>query len=174
MGIEKEQKPLQVVGIGGNPILAEVWRIAEPLCLSEGLTLVHIEFQREQGGRILRLFLDKPGGIMLEDCAAFSRQLSDLLDVGLETDLAYNLEVSSPGLQRPLGRIGDFVLYKGHKAKIRTIKPIEGQKNFTGILEGLDGDNILLKGQNREFVIAFSDISKAHLVPEELAPGIGE
>jgi ribosome maturation factor RimP len=89
-------------------MVAKVWRLAEPLCLSEGLELVHVEYQREPAGRTLRIYLDKPGGVTLDDCVNISRQLSDLLDVGLETEAPYRMEVSSPGIQRPLGRLERF------------------------------------------------------------------
>ncbi len=109
MGDQRKPDTLQVVGTAVNPLLPDIWRIAEPLCLSEGLELVHIEFQREQAGRTLRLFLDKPGGVTLDDCVNISRQLSDLLDVSLDEETPpYNLEVSSPGVPRPLGKISDL------------------------------------------------------------------
>jgi ribosome maturation factor RimP len=165
---KKNPDTLQVVGTANNPLLCDVWRIAEPLCLSEGLELVHIEFQREPTGLTLRLFLDKPGGVKLDDCVAISRQLSDLLDVGLdEKTPPYNLEVSSPGVPRPLGKISDFERYKGQKARIRTAHAIDGQKNFTGTLYKLDGSSIQLKGQNRTIMIEFGDIVKAQLVEFE-------
>jgi ribosome maturation factor RimP len=120
---------LQVVGITANPVIGQVWRLAEPLCLSEGLELVHIEYQREQSGRTLRLYLDKPGGVTLDDCAAVSRQLGDILDVSLESEAAYRLEISSPGLNRPLGKLEDFKRFSGRRVKVRTRKAVQGQKN---------------------------------------------
>jgi ribosome maturation factor RimP len=165
---QRDSDTLQVVGVAANPLLAEIWRIAEPLCRSEGLELVHIEFQREQSGRTLRLFLDKKGGVSLDDCVNISRQLSDLLDVSLDEEVPpYNLEVSSPGIHRPLGRISDFEDFKGRRAKIRTAHPIDGQKNFTGILEGLNDSNIQLRGHHRTVNIAFAEVVKAHLVDDK-------
>ena len=76
--------------------------LAEPLCDSEGLELVHVEFQRESGGRILRLYIDKPDGIKLDDCVGVSRQINDILDVNLEGLGPYSLEVTSPRPERPL------------------------------------------------------------------------
>jgi ribosome maturation factor RimP len=165
--MEDQRKPdtLQVVGMAANPLLTDIWRVAEPLCLSEGMELVHMEFQREQTGRTLRLFLDKPGGVTLDDCARISRQLSDLLDVSLDEETPpYNLEVSSPGVPRPLGRLSDFERFKGRRAKIRTAQPIDGRKNFTGTIEDLDDSNIHLKSGDRIVGIAFTDIVKARLV----------
>jgi ribosome maturation factor RimP len=153
-----------VVGATFNSMVARVWQLAEPLCLAEGLELVHVEFQREPGGRTLRIYLDKPGGVTLDDCVDISRQLGDILDVGLESESSYRMEVSSPGVQRPLGKLGDFERFRGHKAKIRIVEPIEGRKNFTGTLEGVDGQTVLLMIDRHTMRIALEDIAKAHLV----------
>lgn len=162
---EKENRvTTQVVGLTANPIVGTVWRLAEPLCRGEGMELVHVAYHREPAGRILRIYLDKPGGVTLDDCVNISRQLGDLLDVGLEMAAAYRLEVSSPGEQRPLGKIDDFDRFKGCRAKVRTGQPIGGRKNFTGTLEGVDGSNILLGLDNQTVSILFADIIKAHLI----------
>jgi ribosome maturation factor RimP len=100
---------------------------------------------------------------MLDDCARISRQLSDLLDVSLETEVSYNLEISSPGPNRPLGKISDFERFKGRRVKIRTSQPINGQKSFTGILDSVDGANIQLGINNQPIAIAFDCITKAQL-----------
>jgi ribosome maturation factor RimP len=159
-----ETEILQIVGLAANPVLGQVWRLAAPLCQSEGMELVQVEYQREHGGLILRLFLDKPGGITLDDCADISRQLGDLLDVGLDLPASYRLEVSSPGLQRPLGKLSDFERFKGCRAKIRTTRPLNGQRNFSGILNGVSGLDVGLILDKGPVAIALSDIAKAHLI----------
>jgi len=165
MSTSAATSPHQVVGMAANPVAEQVWRIAEPLCRSEGMELVQVEFQREQGGRTLRLYLDKPGGITLADCTEISRQLSDMLDVSLDAQMPYRLEVSSPGEQRPLGKINDFERFNGYRAKIRTVRPINGQKNFTGTLQGVDGTNVRLQISGGTLVVlAFAEIAKAQLV----------
>ena len=161
-GIKKES--LQAVGLAANPVLESVWRLAAPLCRTEGVELVHVEYQREHGGLTLRLYLDKPGGITLDDCADISRQMSDLLDVGLDLPAPYRLEVSSPGLQRPLGKLSDFERFKGCRAKVRTTRPLNGQKNFSGILNGVSGPGVQLILDKGTVTIALSDIAKAHLI----------
>ena len=161
---ENESDIPQVIGMAANPMVGKVWRLAEPLCLSEGLELVHVEYRREPAGRTLRIYLDKPGGVTLDDCVNVSRQLSDLLDVSLETEVSYRMEVSSPGIQRPLGRLGDFERYKGSRAKVRTAQALEGRKNFTGTVQGLSGLSVLLMVDNQTVSIAFTDIVKAHLI----------
>ena len=146
-------------------IMDQVWDLAQPLCDSQGLELVHIEFQREPGGRILRIYIDKPDGVTLDDCVYFSRQLGDLLDVYLETGQAYNLEVSSPGTDRPLGRVEDFERFKGNMARIKTVRPLNGRKNFKGILLGISNENIKLRVLDNSIVeIALENIGKARLV----------
>jgi ribosome maturation factor RimP len=151
-----------IIGAAGNPVIGRVWQMAEPLCRGEGVELVCVEYGREQGGRTLRIYLDKAGGITLDDCARISRQLSDILDVGLETAGTYRLEVSSPGIPRPLGKMDDFIRFSGERVKIRTTEPIDGQKNFSGILTGVNGSTVHLEVDNRPVAIAFADIAKAH------------
>lgn len=163
MAADIENEELQIVGLTHNPMLAQVWRLTQPLCLGESVELVHVEYQREHGGRTLRIYLDKSGGITLDDCANISRQLSDILDVSLETDAPYRLEVSSPGMPRPLGKLDDFNRFKGGRIKIRTSRPIDGQKNFTGILDGVSGPIVRLYVDNQSVDIAFVDIAKAHI-----------
>jgi ribosome maturation factor RimP len=137
--------------------------LAEPLCASEGLELVHVEFQREANGRILRLYIDKPDGINLDDCAAVSRQMGDILDVNLEEIGPYSLEVTSPGPKRPLAKHEDFERFKGNRVKIKTSRPYNGQKNFTGILMGISGEQVNLQIGEEDIVIPYQDISKARL-----------
>ena len=85
-----------------------MWALAEPLCESEGLELIQVEYQRESAGRILRLYIDKPGGINLDDCVGVSRQMGDILDVHLQELGPYNLEVTSPGSGAPSGEKAGF------------------------------------------------------------------
>lgn len=145
-------------------IIKQVEALAEPLCDSEGLELVHVEYQREPAGRILRLYIDRAGGVALDDCVNVSRQLNDLLDVYLDDIGSYNLEVTSPGPQRPLSKLQDYERFKGRKAKIKTWQPVNDQKNFTGIILGVAGDQIKLSSNEKTVVIPFGGISKARLV----------
>jgi ribosome maturation factor RimP len=149
----------------------DIRRIAEPLCEAEGIELVHAEYQREAGGRVLRLYIDKPGGVMLDDCVHISRQLGDLLDVSFENMEPYNLEVSSPGPDRPLGKKSDFERFQGNLVKIRTIRQIEGRKNFRGILSGTAGDRVSLLIDDKTVSIPFQEITRARLVPEKQSNG---
>lgn len=146
-------------------ILTRIKHIIEPLCECEGMELVQVEYQREARGRTLRLYIDKPGGVKLDDCAHISRQVSDLLDVEL-SDLKgpYNLEVSSPGLNRPLVKETDFERFKGKSAKIKTLLPINGQKNFRGVLLGISDGIVELMMGDKRMPIPFMEISRARLI----------
>jgi ribosome maturation factor RimP len=145
-------------------VAAAVNALAEPLCREEGLELVYVQFRRESAGRVLRLYIDKPGGVSLEDCTRVSRQLSDILDVNLDDLGPYHLEVSSPGSDRPLGKAEDFDRFKGQMARIRTTQPLNGRKNFKGQLKGLTTGGVCLACDHGEVVIALEEISIARLV----------
>ena len=145
-------------------IIKQVEALAEPLCDSEGLELVHVEYQRESAGRILRLYIDRAGGVTLDDCVNVSRQLNDLLDVYLDDIGPYNLEVTSPGPERPLSRLQDYERFKGRKAKIKTRQPVNEQKNFTGIILEVAAKQIKLLSNEKIVTIPFGDITKARLV----------
>jgi len=144
--------------------LAEVKALAEPLCSAEGLELVFAEYQAEPGGKILRLYIDQPGGVVLDDCINISRQISDLLDVSLEGDESYNLEVSSPGVNRPLGKLADFARFTGQTAKIQTSQPIDGQKTFKGTLLGTEGSIAKIMMNDKTVAIHFDTITRARLI----------
>ena len=149
--------------VNERKVVEQVKALAEPLCMAEGLDLIYVEFQREAGGRILRLYIDKPGGISLNDCVDVSRQMGDLIDVNLENIGPFNLEVTSPGPSRPLATPEDFEKFKGNRVKIRTTRPIEGQKNFKGVLLGISGGQINLQVDDHILTIPNQDILKARL-----------
>lgn len=144
-------------------VIREANALAGPLCESEGIELVHLEYQRESAGWIMRLYIDKTGGVTVDDCANISRQMNDLLDVHLEEVGPYNLEVTSPGPDRPLAKAQDYDRFKGNLAKIRTILPYEGQKNFKGVLMGLSGEQVNLMVGEETVRIMLKDIARARL-----------
>jgi ribosome maturation factor RimP len=149
---------------GERAVVEQVQALAEALCDTHGHELVHVEFLRDRGGRVLRLFIDTPGGVTLEDCAAVSRELGDVLDVHLPDIGRYHLEVSSPGANRPLSREADFERFKGCPAKIRTLRPIDGQRNFSGILAGISGRAVILAKGPITVAVPIEDILKAQLI----------
>jgi ribosome maturation factor RimP len=145
--------------------IEEIRLIVEPVCESEGMELVHVEFQREPQGRVMRLYIDKPDGITLDDCVCISRQVSDLLDVSFPfPELEYSLEISSPGPNRPLGKESDFERFKGNVARIRTSEPVDGQKNFYGLLQGFSQGMVTIMVSGKAVTIPFQQITKARLV----------
>jgi len=158
---QKEKNNLQ-------PTVAQsVRHIAEPVCLASGYELVHCEFQREPAGATLRFYIDKPGGVGLEDCVAISRQVGDLLDAGLDESVGpYNLEVSSPGTDRPLSRAADFQRFTGHPVRIKIAKAVEGRKNFSGRLAGFSDGRVILDVEGKTVTLVLEDIIRARLVAD--------
>jgi len=133
------------------------------LCEAEGLELVHVEYQREPAGRVLRLYIDKPGGVTLDDCVAVSRQMGDLLDINLDEQLPYRLEVSSPGEQRPLGRREDFTRFAGRRVEIRVHRPVGNRRKFKGTLLGMEEDTVNMLVDGNPVAIPFGEIMRARL-----------
>jgi ribosome maturation factor RimP len=148
-------------------IIEQIESLVGPLCDSESLELVHIEYQREAGGRVLRLYIDRPAGVTIDDCVNVSRQLNDLLDVNLDDMGPYTLEVTSPGPERPLSKLKDYNRFKGRKAKIKTRQPINDQKNFTGTIIGTSAQQVKLSSNAKTVVIPFGHIAKARLVDDD-------
>jgi ribosome maturation factor RimP len=146
-----------------SDVVEKVIELVEPACRYDGIELVHAEFQREPGGRILRLYIDKPGGVTLEDCVQVSRSLGDLLDVNLEDIGPYRLEVTSPGPRRPVSKKKDFERFKGRRVKLKTIRPRDGRRNFSGVLMGTSDGNVMLSIDDQVVIIPFESILKANL-----------
>lgn len=164
-GKHQEEKPQRQKGLKEGAVVELVWQLAEPICQSEGMELVHVEYRREPGGRILRIYIDRAGGVALDDCAVVSRQLSDILDVHLDEKVpAYHLEISSPGSQRPIGRLNDFERFKGQDARIKLKTPIDGRRNFKGVLEGFTKGTVHLRVGTVKMDIDYQNIAKAKLV----------
>jgi len=147
-----------------NPTLLRVWQLAEPVALEAGLELIDVEHRREGRGAVLRLLMDKPGGVSLEELSAVSRQVSDLLDVHADAVLgSYTLEVSSPGINRPLTRPGHFEAVVGKRVHVRTRAPLGSRHSFRGVLESVGPSGILVCGEDGEqHEIPFSAIARAN------------
>lgn len=145
-------------------VIETVGQIAEPLCETQGMELVHVEYHREPQGLILRIYIDKPGGVKLDDCVRISRELTDLLDVHLELNAPYNLEVSSPGTDRPLSKENDYERFKGEVARIRTSNPINGRRNFKGVLLGVTDGEIRMQIDTAVVSIPLGEVAKGRLV----------
>ena len=144
-------------------LIEKIKEVAQPLCQAENFELVHLDMVNSDRESIVRLFLDKPGGIRLDDCIYISRQLGDLIDVHIENIGSYRLEVSSPGPNRPLNKKEDFHRFKGERVKIKTNELIENQKKFTGILEIINDDSVVIAVDGKRVEISDHVISKAML-----------
>lgn len=119
--------------------------LVEPITKENGFELVDVEYVKEGGTWYLRVYIDKPEGIAVDDCEVVSRRLSDLLDEKDYIDDAYILEVSSPGLGRPLKKEKDFKRSLGEEVEIRTYRAVDKQKEFTGILKEYDKDTVTIE-----------------------------
>jgi ribosome maturation factor RimP len=144
-------------------LIDQIKEVAQPLCQAENFELVNLDIVNSDKEKIVRLFLDKPGGITLADCVYISRQLGDLMDVQIENIGSYRLEVSSPGPNRPLNTKKDFHRFKGEKVKIWTNELIENQKKFIGILEIVNNDSVVILIDKKRVEISDHVISKAKL-----------
>lgn len=149
--------------------LSRATALAEGLLIPLGLQLVDIEYRKEGRDFVLRLFIDKDGGVTLDDCASVSREFSELLDVEDTIPEHYILEVSSPGLNRPLKNDADFERYKGRLVKIRTFELIadeEGnkRKTFLGNLAGIENGMVVIKlSEGQTAKIPRDKVAKANL-----------
>lgn len=140
-----------------------VERVVGPM----GYELVGVQLQgRGAAGMLLRVYIDHADGITLDDCAAVSHQLSGALDVEDPIRERYTLEVSSPGLDRPLFTLADFERFAGHKAKLRLARLADGRRNFSGTLCGASGERIRIEVDGQVLELLHADIESARLVPE--------
>jgi ribosome maturation factor RimP len=149
-------------------------RIALPIAAIHGCDLVQLTFRREPGGWILRVLIERRGsdprtgsGVDHALCAAVSRDLGAAIEAEEAIAESFVLEVSSPGIERPLTRLADFARFEGREARIETSAPVGGRKRFRGILRGARGEDVSVSLADGEVVnLAFGKISKAHLVFE--------
>lgn len=118
--------------------------LLEPIVTGFGFELVDVEYVKEAGTWYLRAYIDKPGGITVDDCEAVSRKFSDILDEKDYIEDTYIFEVSSPGLGRPLKKDKDFQRSLGEEVEVRTYRAIEKQKEFTGVLQAFDKDSVTI------------------------------
>jgi ribosome maturation factor RimP len=144
--------------------VTRVWELAAPLAQAEGMEIIDIELRHEgsRAGRILRVYLDKEGGPNVDELTRVSRQLSDVLDQHDAVSGAYTLEVSSPGINRPLRRPEHFARFVGKRVRVRTRDMVNGRRSFLGVLKTVSGDTIALSQDGVEVQIPFSAIEKSN------------
>jgi ribosome maturation factor RimP len=151
---------------------ARIWDLATPLAQARGMEIIDIEFRREggRGGRVLRLLLDKAGGPNMDELSRVSRELSEILDVEDFVDGAYTLEVSSPGINRPLKRPEHFMRFIGKNIRVRTRDMINGRRSFLGRLLGVSPVSIALDQDGTRCEIPFEQIEKSNYEHDWSAP----
>lgn len=138
--------------------------LAAPVVEGLGMELVDLVYASEHGSKVVRLFIDKPGGVTVDDCSDVSREFGTVLDVEDPIPQRYVLEVSSPGLDRPLVREKDFTRYIGKRARIKSKQPIEGRRNFKAVIDGVaEGKVLVTDFDGRRFEIELTNIEKARL-----------
>ncbi len=159
-----------MAGIAQESIPDQVRRLLEPVLARDGYELVEVEWVRGGGRWTLRLFVDKPGGFGIDDCQAVSLLADPILDVADVIEPAYDLEVSSPGLERPLRKPADFDRFAGQRARLKSFGPVAatapgspGRKHWTGILKGFKDGAVEVDVDGVTHRIPHDQIAKANL-----------
>ena len=144
----------------------QIRSLLEPSVAALGYELVAVELIGSGADRTLRIYIDGPQGITVEDCAKVSRQASAVLDVEDPISGSYLLEVSSPGLDRPLVRVEDFQRFTGSLVKVKSREAVLGRKNFTGVLSEASADSIVVEVDGEPYELTMANIERARLVPD--------
>ena len=144
----------------------EVWRVLEPTISAMGYEFVGVEYAGAAGRNTLRVYIDTASGVTLEDCESVSHQISGLLDVEDPISGAYDLEVSSPGMARPLFRIEDYERFAGEMVKIRLAIPENGRRNFNGKLIGVANGHVEIEVDGQIYKLRYEQIEQARLIPQ--------
>jgi len=141
----------------------QIISLIEPLVIEKGLELVNVEYIKEGAHWYLRLYIDKDGGVDMDDCSGVSHVVSEMLDQKNPIPQAYMLEVSSPGLERPLKKDEDFIRFQGSLVTVHTTSRFQGYKEFSGNLVGLINDEIVLEYEDKRVAIPRTLVKKTHL-----------
>ncbi len=151
----------------------QLQQMIEPLVTDLGLELIGIEFTTGAGGSLLRVYIDEPErGVDIDDCERASREISALLDVNDPVAGRYTLEVSSPGLERPLFTPAHFQQFIGEQVKITVNLPLDGRRRFQGAIAAVDVERVTIEQDGKPVDIAHANIAKARLVPDYEALGL--
>lgn len=147
-------------------IAKQVYDLIEPILNDMRFELVDVEYLSDRGRWVLRIYIDRDGGVTLDDCAMVSGELGDLIDIKNFIEHEYVLEVSSPGLNRPLKKESDFIRVIGKKIKVKTRTPVDGRRNFTGILKDFKERKLTVEYEGGLVTLAWNDVEKSNLVYE--------
>jgi ribosome maturation factor RimP len=143
----------------------KIWALIEPTVENLGYELVGIEHVSQGRHSVLRIYIDHVDGINVDDCASVSHQVSGVLDVEDPIKGNYSLEVSSPGLDRPLFTLEQFARFAGEQVQIRLHAPIEGRRKLNGVIKGIDGGYVEVEVDDKTYRLVLDDIDTARLVP---------
>ena len=144
-------------------ITEQVWRLAEPLVQANGCSLWDVEYVREGGEWFLRLYIDKDGGVNINDCEAISRAVDPVLDEEDPIPESYRFEVCSAGLERTLKRPSDFGRFMGSPVLVKLYRPRDGQKEFAGVLSGYEDGNVTMTLPGKTLTLEKSEIALVRL-----------
>jgi len=144
-------------------LVRRAWQELEPHLVEQGFELVELEFASQGGRAILRLYVDRPGGVTLDSCVAVSQALGPVLDASELLADSYFLEVSSPGFARPVRKPGDFARFTGEKILMKTIVPVNGRKKFKGVLKGFAEGMVHVECDGTDHAIAIDNVQRANL-----------
>ncbi len=147
-------------------IPARIQVLIAPVVESLDCELVGIEYGKQGNRGLLRVYIDKENGVDVSDCQRVSHQLSGVLDVEDVIQGQYQLEVSSPGLDRPLFTLEHFAQFAGHKVKLKLVTPINGQRKFKGTLQGVENEQVIVNIGENELVLALGAVDKANLIAD--------
>lgn len=145
---------------------AQLQQLVESAIIAVGFELWGLEYKPTGRQSLLRVYIDGPDGVTIDDCARVSRQISSVLDVEDPIRGEYTLEVSSPGVDRPLYTLEHYRLFAGYPAKLRLRFPFEGRRKLSGILSGVEGSDVLLVVGEEEYVLPFDSIDRANIAGE--------
>lgn len=145
--------------------IEQLQTLLTPIIESLGYQCWGIEFISQGKHSLLRIYIDHTNGIGVEDCEKVSKQVSAILDVEDPIPYEYTLEVSSPGMDRPLFTIEQYEMHKGEQLKVKLCSAFEGRRNFEGILQGVEDEQVILRVDNEEYLLPIELIEKANIVP---------
>lgn len=144
----------------------KVEKIMAPFMEEMGVELYGVKFLSTPAGRVLRLYIDRLGGVDLDTCEKVSMRVSPILDLEDPIPYSYYLEVSSPGIERPLFKKEHFYRYKGERISLKTLEPVEGRRSFLGEIKEVNPDFFVINCDGKEYRIDYENVQKANLVVE--------
>ncbi|GFM57438.1 ribosome maturation factor RimP [Pseudomonas cichorii] len=152
-------------GVQVSSKLEQLQALLAPVVEALGYQCWGIEFLSQGRHSLLRIYIDKEGGVLVEDCEIVSRQVSGVLDVEDPISAEYTLEVSSPGMDRPLFTLEQFALHAGEQVKIKLRSPFDGRRNFQGLLRGVEEQDVVVHVEDHEYLLPIDLIDKANIIP---------